>query len=42
MGSIYSATDSYTPVFSAGIGLVLISLLILPLFLSGRKGITAM
>ena len=42
MGSIYSATGSYTPVFSAGIGLVLISLLILPLFLSGRKGITAM
>ena len=42
MGSIYSATGSYTPVFTAGIGLVLLSLLILPLFLRGRKGISAM
>ncbi len=41
MGSIYSATGSYAPVFSAGIGLVLISLLILPVFLRGRKGISA-
>ena len=41
MGSIYSATGSYTPVFAAGIGLVLISLLILPMFLRGRKGISA-